>query len=743
MLKSAERILWLSTGVLLLLGCVSLTTVNTFGIEIVIIPALIVLCAPFGERLDRTSPNYRKATRLITYLFTLGILPLLWSRFGLLLALTMLCIYIQAFLLLHVRRFRDYHYLFLMSFFLLVSACAQNPEPSFGLVIPAFMMAIVWAFAMLQLQKDRASAPESAIAEILPEEGRGRFLPTESVAAMQQPALIGRSMIVYLVGAATISILLSLFLFVITPRMEAGVLGGRNLELNRADVPNTLDLTRGGPIGSNPTPVMRVRFPNEQGEMPPELLYWRVTALDRYAGSRWGRTGIFEEDFRDHSSRNFFSSEGSNINRSAMKNAREVVQEIYLDAPPPFGLPCLPFPKSVSMRGGRVAWDSTGDYTVVVRSQKNTAVNYMVTSEVPTIDEDALRQYPARYAQLKGERDFPFLYERVIGRQAYGALTQQDLNERGKNMALELTQAYDNPYDKAKTLESWFRESNFAYTLNLPEIQGDPIDHFLFVSRAGHCELYASAMALMVRSLGIPARVVSGYRGGEWDNGDESYIIRKNMAHLWVEVYFIGHGWVKFDPTPDVDLPENEIGTLTRFLSRNILNVKMFWFADVVGYSGSIRLGDIRELTLGLISFDFDVVKEVILSRPLLSGAMPRFVFWFILVVSGVACVVYSLSRTKTKPAPRIEFTSDQIRATRLFGNLKRRLRALGAECGGRTAGEIYASLEGELARHAVPIEEIMDAYRQARFGGRSMDRRRYLRLKRKVRRIGRTEPST
>jgi transglutaminase-like putative cysteine protease len=67
--------------------------------------------------------------------------------------------------------------------------------------------------------------------------------------------------------------------------------------------------------------------------------------------------------------------------------------------------------------------------------------------------------------------------------------------------------------------------------------------------RRGHCELFASAMALAVRSLGIPARVVTGYLGGEWDPQNHSYLVREGMAHLWVEVLFPQYGWVPFDPS--------------------------------------------------------------------------------------------------------------------------------------------------------------------------------------------------
>jgi hypothetical protein len=92
---------------------------------------------------------------------------------------------------------------------------------------------------------------------------------------------------------------------------------------------------------------------------------------------------------------------------------------------------------------------------------------------------------------------------------------------------------------------------HYGYTLQLPkETPHDPIANFLFVRRQGHCEYFASSMAVMLRSIGIPARIVNGFSGGEFNDLTSQYVIRASDAHSWVEAYIPGEGWMVFDPTP-------------------------------------------------------------------------------------------------------------------------------------------------------------------------------------------------
>ena len=109
------------------------------------------------------------------------------------------------------------------------------------------------------------------------------------------------------------------------------------------------------------------------------------------------------------------------------------------------------------------------------------------------------------------------------------------------------------PYEKASAIEAYLRDpQNFTYTLEAPTPPGrDPIDYFLFVSHKGYCEFFATAMGDMLRSLGIPTRLVNGFGPGTYDNQTQQFVVRGEDAHTWVEVYFPQYGWIPFEPTAD------------------------------------------------------------------------------------------------------------------------------------------------------------------------------------------------
>jgi transglutaminase-like putative cysteine protease len=111
-----------------------------------------------------------------------------------------------------------------------------------------------------------------------------------------------------------------------------------------------------------------------------------------------------------------------------------------------------------------------------------------------------------------------------------------------------------NPYDEATAIQNFLRSnSNFKYTLTPPKapVGTDRLYYFLFVSNQGYCEYFATSMGDMLRSLGIPTRLVNGFGPGTFDATTNSYVVRGEDAHTWVESYFPGYGWVPFEPTPD------------------------------------------------------------------------------------------------------------------------------------------------------------------------------------------------
>lgn len=106
------------------------------------------------------------------------------------------------------------------------------------------------------------------------------------------------------------------------------------------------------------------------------------------------------------------------------------------------------------------------------------------------------------------------------------------------------------PYDKAKAIETWLRE-NIAYNESIPQPPSDrdPVDWVVFDLKQGYCNYYASAMVVMLRTMGIPARMAAGFAQGTWNTGEQAFVVEERDAHTWVEVYFPGYGWVEFEPT--------------------------------------------------------------------------------------------------------------------------------------------------------------------------------------------------
>jgi hypothetical protein len=127
--------------------------------------------------------------------------------------------------------------------------------------------------------------------------------------------------------------------------------------------------------------------------------------------------------------------------------------------------------------------------------------------------------------------------------------------ERVLVLARDLTATARTPYDRAKALESYLRQ--FPYSLDLPEPPRgqDMVDYFLFDLQRGYCDYYATAMVVMARSAGLPARLAVGYANGSYDPIQHQYIVTEADAHSWVEIYFPGVGWVEFEPTAAQPVP--------------------------------------------------------------------------------------------------------------------------------------------------------------------------------------------
>ncbi|MBM4438608.1 MAG: transglutaminase domain-containing protein, partial [Actinobacteria bacterium] len=99
-------------------------------------------------------------------------------------------------------------------------------------------------------------------------------------------------------------------------------------------------------------------------------------------------------------------------------------------------------------------------------------------------------------------------------------------------------------------VQDYLRRLRYTFEIPTPPSERDVVDWFLFDLRAGYCNYYASAFAVMMRSIGVPARVSIGYFTGQWEPALQKYVVTEADAHAWPEVYFPEYGWIVFEPTP-------------------------------------------------------------------------------------------------------------------------------------------------------------------------------------------------
>lgn len=199
-----------------------------------------------------------------------------------------------------------------------------------------------------------------------------------------------------------------------------------------------------------------------------------------------------------------------------------------------------------SSGGGVVAWEAKN-------GALSAGTTYTVTSEVSSADKDTLRSIsmPSAAPPPPQNEDVPLspiYYDQNIVK-AYVQLPA-NLDPRIQTLAKQITANAPTMYDKATALETYLR-SHYTYSVDIqrPPDQ-DGVSWFLFNSgNKGFCNYFASAMAVMARSVGIPARVVAGYTHGTFDDKQHQWVIRGSDAHAWTQIYFAGYGWINFEPS--------------------------------------------------------------------------------------------------------------------------------------------------------------------------------------------------
>jgi transglutaminase-like putative cysteine protease len=284
-------------------------------------------------------------------------------------------------------------------------------------------------------------------------------------------------------------------------------------------------------------------------------------------------------------------------------------------------------------------------------------------------------------------------------------------NRRTLELAARWRAEEDNEGRLVERALAMFRSAPFRYTLSPPLLVDSPVDRFLFETRAGFCEHFASAFVVLMRALDVPARVVTGYQGGERNPGDDYWIIRQSDAHAWAEVWLAGRGWVRVDPTGAVAPERIENGAMSLESMRETRGTTLPGLADI---------GLLRQWRYGLdslanswnqwvLSYDRSR-QQALLARLGLDAADPRELAG---ALAGVlALVIGGIALTTLRP-PR---TRDPVEQA--YADFCDRLAAIGAprnqdETASRYLHRIDRLLEPQDAAHA---RDIVAAYYRLRY---------------------------
>jgi len=699
-------------------GFLALASLPTYGMLALLYgTAMLVLSGPM-ERLAAHTRWYNPVMTFLS-LFIVCALPFAIISFGIVMTITLLVVYIQSYLLLTRKRIRDYTYILLMSFFLVLIPCAGDPEPLIGLALILFLLSATWTFTAWNIARGVVASGIVRIHSLQKPHEESVRAPEERLSRAWYRAQ-------YLSVAALFAaaIVVGTFFFAVVPRVEAGLLGTNVAAGTTTGITSRVDLRNSGTVLQDFTAVIRVTFPDTPtGQIDaPESLYWRVTTLAQYRSGQWFRRPSNTKEESLGLLAQFFGSTRGNprlLERDAQQKGKIVHQVIYLDRPTRDGLPCLDLVQRVQLAPevarGRLYWERGADFTVQCALPERQPLLYEVWSEVWTPTPQELRACVCDYSQMD-----------PVEFQLY---TEHDLRPDTINLIQRLTAQQSTTYDKILRLQQWLSSSEFFYTLNLPELDPQrPVDDFLLRAKRGHCEIFASALCLMIRALGVPARVVVGYRGAEWNGLDGAYVVRANMAHLWVEAYFPEIGWVRFDPSPRGEETHTLTTNIARLISYYQLRARMFWFQNIIGFNSRVQQRFARDSVLAAARairayVPFFGVKDpnrtpsgsllvMPTSATLSVGAI------VLCLVLGSA-VYYKLHRRRN--APTSALTRFQNRAVWFYKILRRRLLKLGMPPDRITSEEIEQWAQQASIEQKEEIVRLLRLYDTVRFGGASL----------------------
>ena len=520
-------------------------------------------------------------------------------------------------------------------------------------------------------------------------------LPVDVPRILRSKRVVGRS---FLAVTCLLSIPIFLFtavLFVLFPRVGLSLLlmnrghAGRMIGFSAK-----VDLGEVGVLRSDPTLAMRIELPDMKD--PPAqrvTLHLRGTALDAYDGRAWSQS---------EARRSPAEIDDGYVMLERHPSPADRLMRIDLE---PIDPPVIFLPPTTSGLRFRPRGQLGGEPAMKAYVGPEGELRYQ------PLDDRGLK-----YDVYLSQRHAP-VFQRLHPSERGRYLTvPADLAPRIKKLAEDWSAGAATPLEKAKVIEHHLR-TEFRYDLASPSGRAkQPLDDFLFESRRGHCEFYSTAMAIMLRTVGVPTRNVTGFVGGTYNRFGRFYAVRLGDAHSWVEVFIDGSGWLTFDPTPPADAaPRSELAGFWAYLRDLLEASSQRWERHVVGYDLNQQVSLFQTLT----SRRGGSMLTRKWSRPQAGSTA----FAVVIVVGAGAAVYLYLRRRRRRfsgGGPQREARSPSaILATELYERLDAAMSLKGIP---RAPGVPPLRHAETLAARGHPladgIAELTDVYLRARFGG-------------------------
>ncbi len=466
---------------------------------------------------------------------------------------------------------RNYGWLCLMSLLQMMLAGVLSVDMTFGVCLLIYLPVGVLTLLLFNLRCEL--------------ERRGLLTPSRL-----QEMRIGTRLAASAAFVTLAELILTILVFIYFPRFGLQILqlrpvrrgprlSGFSDQVHFGDIARILD---------NPEVVLSARLTRNGKPMRAEgfPLLWRGIGLDTYRDGTW-------------STRNFISESSTHRLdypeklRRVPDPKRDIIQEIALE---PVNTRILfHFPELLQIRKASPNLEEidvhrlSGTYSAAGTTA--VSLRYIVRSRPPHWSLRALQK--------------PFPHPASAYDHPDGRFTQlpQSLSPRVRQLADQIVAEFppEQVYNRVRKIETYLK-ARYGYSLRYGRVTPgvDPVEDFLFNKREGHCEYFAAAMVILLRSLRIPTRLVTGFRGGEWNEYGQFYIVRQRHAHAWVEVRLPATKvyWMSFDPTPAVAAPAPSEGWLAR-LSRRMAYLRLTWNTWVVNYSST----DQRNLAASVTRF--------------------------------------------------------------------------------------------------------------------------------------------